>query len=136
MVTTKLTKQFYNNINFSLPPLNTVPQQTNSNPEYCPDDLLCTEDKVFGLILGLDNSKSTGPDEISAKMLKGTIFSIVPSLTKLFNLSIQNCIFPEIWKYARIVPIPKKGDLSLPVNYRPISILSLLSKLLERHITE
>ena len=67
-------------------------------------------------------------------MLKGTIFSIVPSLTKLFNLSIQNCSFPELWKYARIVPIPKKGDLSLPENYRPISILSLLSKLLERYI--
>ena len=67
-------------------------------------------------------------------MLKGTIFSIVPSLTKLFNLSIQNCTFPELWKHARIVPIPKKGDLSLPENYRPISILSLLSKLLERHI--
>ena len=67
-------------------------------------------------------------------MLKGTIFSIVPSLTKLFNLSIQNCTFPELWKHARIVSIPKKGDLSLPENYRPISILSLLSKLLERHI--
>ena len=129
-----LNKQFYNNFNHSHPPLNTVPLQGDPNLGYCPDDLLCTEDEVFGLILGLDNSKSTGPDEISAKMLKGTIFSIVPSLTKLFNLSIQNCTFPELWKHARIVPIPKKGDLSLPVNYRPISILSLLSKLLERHI--
>ena len=104
---------------YSHPPLNTIPPQGDLNPEYCPDDLLCTEDEVFGLILGLDNSKSTGPDEISAKMLKGTIFSIVPSLTKLFNFSIQNCTFPELWKHARIVPIPKKGDLSLPENYRP-----------------
>ena len=129
-----LNNQFYNNFNFSHPPLNTVPPLAHPNPEHCPDDFLCTEDEVFGLILGLDNSKSTGPDEISAKMLKGTIFSIVPSLTKLFNLSIQTCSFPNLWKYARIVPIPKKGDLSLPENYRPISILSLLSKLLERHV--
>jgi len=66
-------------------------------------------------------------------MLKGTIFSIVPSLAKL-NLSIQTCSFPELWKCARIVPVPKKGDLSLPENYFPISILSLPSKLLERHV--
>ena len=46
-------------------------------------------------------------------MLKGTIFSIVPSLTKLSNLSIQHCSFLELWKYARIVLIPKKGYLSL-----------------------
>ena len=81
-----LNKQFYNNFNYSYPPLNTVPPQADPNLEYCPDDLLCTDDEVLGLILRLDNSKSTDPDEISAKMLKGTIFSIVPSLTKLFNL--------------------------------------------------
>ena len=100
-----LNKQFYNN--YSHPPLNTLPPQAYPNLEYCPDDLLYTEDEVFGWILWLDNSKSTGPDEISAKILKGTIFSSVPSLTKLFNLSIQTCSFPELCKYARIVLIPK-----------------------------
>ena len=61
---------------------------------------------LVGLILGLDKSKSTGPDEISAKMLKGIISIIVP---KIFNLSIQTCSFPELWRCARIVPIPKEG---------------------------
>ena len=58
-----LNNQFYNNFNVSHPPLNTVPPLGHPNPEHCPDDFLCTEDEVFGLILGLDNSKSTGPEK-------------------------------------------------------------------------
>jgi len=45
----------------------------------------------------------TGPDEISARILKGTINSIVPTLTKLFNLLSKTNSFPELWKCARIV---------------------------------
>ena len=70
-------------------------------------------------------------------MLKSTACSIAPSLTKLFNHSIASGIFPEAWKHARIVPIHKKGDkvssLSLATG-RPISVLSIVSKTLERHI--
>ena len=82
----------------------------------------------------LDISKSAGPDGISAKMLKGTAVSIVYSLTKLFNQSILQGTLPRAWKIARIVPIPKNTEKSLPKNYRPISILPLINKLLERHI--
>ena len=76
-------------------------------------------------------SKATGADNISARMLKGTVSSITPSLTKMFNLSIKTGSFPQSWKCARVVPIPKGGDLSNPTNYRPISILPILSKVLE-----
>ena len=64
-------------------------------------------------------------------MLKHTIHSITPNVIKLFNLSLQSGIFPDDWKFARIVPIPKSGDPTNPFNYRPISILPLLNKLLE-----
>ena len=74
----KLSNQFYNNFYNSYPPLSTVPQQGYTNPEDCPNALLCTEDEIFELILGLDCMESTGPDKISARMLKGTIDSIVP----------------------------------------------------------
>ena len=67
-------------------------------------------------------------------MLKGTITSIVPSLTSLFNLYLSKGIFPADWKLARIVPVPKATEMSSPTNYRPISILSILSKIIERHI--
>ena len=67
-------------------------------------------------------------------MLKSTALLIAPSLTKLFNMSIATGCFPTDWKCARITPIFKASDPSLPKNYRPISILPVVSKLLKRHV--
>ena len=68
-------------------------------------------------------------------MLKNTALNIAPSLMKLFNLSIiTGC--PDDWKIARIVPIPKASDILCllhPIIYRLISILPIVSKVLERH---
>ena len=68
-------------------------------------------------------------------MLKYTSLNITPSLTKLFNLNITTGCCPDGWKVARIVPIPKASEMSSPANYRPISILPIVSKILERHIS-
>ena len=67
-------------------------------------------------------------------MLRQTALSITPCLTKLFNLSLATGSFPSEWKCARITSIFKSSDSSLPENYRPISILPIVSKLLEQHI--
>ena len=67
-------------------------------------------------------------------MLKSTATSITPSLTKLFNLSIKLGKLPAEWKLARVNPIPKHGKKSDPSNYRPISLLPVVSKLLEKHM--
>ena len=64
-------------------------------------------------------------------MLKGTALSITPVLTRLFNMSIEHGIFPEKWKLSSVVPIPKVGDHT---KYRPISLLSIVIKMLERHV--
>ena len=57
-----------------------------------------------------------------------------PLLTHLFNCSINSAIFPEIWKNAKVTAIFKCGDKSNPSNYRPISVLPVLSKILEKAI--
>ena len=71
--------------------------------------LLCTEYQVYNLIASLDYNSATSADNISASMLKDTVSSITPSLTKIFNLSIKTGSFPQSWKCARVVPIPKGG---------------------------
>ena len=101
------------------------------DPEDCPASILHTEEQVMELLCSLDTTKSTGLDGVSALMLKQTAFSIAPSLTKLFNLSITSGLFPSDWKCARITLIFKSSDPSLPKTYHPISILSIASKLLE-----
>ena len=60
--------------------------------------------------------------------------SITPAVTQLFNISIRLGEVPNEWKIARVSPIPKSNNHSDPANHRPMSLLSVLSKLLEKHI--
>ena len=90
--------------------------------------------EVGKLISDLKNKKSMGPDNLTAYLLKLTLPYIVEPLTYIYNLSIQLSIFPSLLKHAKVIPLPKSKDLNDPGNYRPISILSVLSKPLERHI--
>ena len=80
----------------------------------------------------LYTNKASGPDCISAHMLKATTSSIPLPLTTLFNLSLSTGKFPDIWKLAGVVPIPKSKDKNDPCNYRLISLLSIVSKILEK----
>ena len=59
-------------------------------------------------------------------MIKDAVTAITSSLSKLFNVLIQEKISSTIWKYARIIPILKSGDKQGPENYRPISILQYM----------
>ena len=87
---------------------------------------------VFKLITKLSSSKATGIDKISAKVLLTAAPAIARSLTKIFNVSITSEQFPSEWKAARVIPIFKKGQRTMLDNYRPISILPVVSKLMER----
>ena len=104
------------------------------NPSNFPDEILCTGDQVFDLIHSLDSAKATGANRISTRMPKATASSISNSLSDLFNKSITTGMLPTVWKFVRVVPIPKSGCSKDPANYRPISILTVISKLLEKHI--
>ena len=72
-------------------------------------------------------------DNIAAKVLKiAALLYIASSLTESFNMSIDSYQFPSEWKAAKVIPLFTKGQRSLLDNYRPISILPVLSKLMER----
>ena len=97
------------------------------------DTIQVNEREVLSLINSLDPNKSTGPDEIPTKWLKFAAVLISEPMTKLFNKSLSEGIFPNTWKTAIIKPIFKnKGSPSNPTNYRPISLLSCMSKILEK----
>ena len=79
-------------------------------------------------------SKATGPDRVSVKLIKAGAKAIAPSLSKLFSLCFSTATFPQIWKTAEVVPLFKSGDKTNADNYRPISILPVISKIIERHV--
>ena len=105
-------------------------------PQECPVALLCSEDDIIRLFSNLHTTKSTSPDSISGLMLKNTALAVPPLVTHLFNMSISNSTVPDSWKTSLIVPIHKQGHKSNPRNYRSISLLSIIIKVLEWHIYE
>ena len=66
--------------------------------------------------------------------MKDAAPSISAPLTVIINLSISSAVLPEEWKYARVVPLYKDGDKKCMDNYRPISVLPVASKILERAV--
>ena len=97
-------------------------------------DLTVTPDEVFHLINALDTNKASGSGNISVFMLKATAESIAEPLVKLFTFLLSKGKFPKLWKTVGIVPIQKSTNKSKsdPTEYRPMSLLSIVSKLLER----
>ena len=77
-------------------------------------------------------NKASGWDKVEAKYLKIGAAAIAPSLTALFNTSLASGELSEDWKCAKITPVFKLGARSDPTNYRLISILPIVSKLLEQ----
>ena len=111
-----------------------VPCTYNSPEPIDTFDFNITTDQVRILLSELDQSSSTGPDGISSWLLKSFAATIAPSLSSLFNLSIDQGIVPSSWKLSNVVPIPKDGPKNCVESFRPISLLSVASKVLEKHI--
>ncbi len=86
---------------------------------------------VFNALSGINPQKDYGPDGVNSIVLENCASVLTPCLVKLFRLHLSTSTFPSCWKYAYMHPVSKKGDRSNPSNYRPIALLSCLSKAFE-----
>ena len=95
------------------------------------NDIVISPNEVRVGLLSLDTSKACGPDNIPATLLKYCAPYISSSLCNLFNKSLKLGRMPAAWKISNIVPIPKSGPIKDVTNFRPISLLCIVSKVLE-----
>ena len=93
---------------------------------------LTTEKKVLEVLKFIDISKAAGIDKISGRFLKDSANILAKPIAKIFNISISSGLFPTDCKIAKLKPLYKTGSKTNPENFRPISLLPLISKVIER----
>ena len=114
------------------------PHQSNFNEPVLPEESLneihFTESDVFHALINLNSNKATGIDTISPCVLRKCACALVAPLFHLFTASLSTSIIPIEWKTHMIIPVYKANDKTSVQNYRPISLLCNVSKVLERLI--
>ena len=110
-----------------------VPVEPESNIPPMPNITIYV-DGVLKLLKDLNPNKSSGPDEIPARLLKLAAEELAPALSLIFQKSLDSGEVPNSWLQANITPLFKKGDRTIASNYRPVSLTSICSKLLEHII--
>ena len=141
----ELQNQFYiekvKNIRAKLPqqgaPTAVLQQHMLNRPRPRPKGLTlacASPEAVDKMITNLKNSKSCGLDNIDTHILKLARHFIVPSITHIVNLSITSLVFPKSFKTAKVVPLykGKESSTTAPKSYRPVALLPVVSKILER----
>ena len=123
----KLASKF-NNVDHSN--LNQLPEETTAKFDF---DVI-TPEFVFDEISKMSNKKSPGLDNLNVKMLKLAAPIVCDSLAYICNISLWTSTFPFAWKKAKVTPIHKDGDKCDVNNYRPISVLPIVSKVIERAV--
>ena len=118
-------------------------QSTLDDSDHTPPDLtelqtdglrqiLITETEVEDILKILDTSKATGPDCINPRLLREAAPILKYPLCKLFNISLSLSSFPSEWKLANVTPVFKNDSPGILKNYRPISLISIIGKVMER----
>lgn len=92
------------------------------------------EAEVYKTVMSLKNTQSTGWDGISAAFIKKGIKFLIKPLTHIFNLCLSSGRFPNVLKHSIVIPVFKSGERDIVTNYRPISLLPTVAKILEKII--
>lgn len=130
----KLLNNFFHSV-FTKEPDSELPD-FNVRSENELENLVFDEQKVKKLLSQVNENKSQGSDNIHPKLLRETAESIAKPVTTLFNTSMELGKIPKDWKHANITPIHKKGPKHNVSNYRPISLTSILCKIMEKLIRD
>ena len=101
-------------------------------PSSLINDFPITDEKILNIIRSLNPNKAHGWDGISVRMITLNDAALVTPLKIIFENCLRRSLFPKIWKYANVVPIHKKDEKNLKKNYRPISLLPIFGKILEK----
>ena len=132
-VTANLLNSYFSSV-FTNEDLSVIPNPI-SNFDFANSEILAElyidENLVIEKLAKLNTNKSQGPDELNPKLLFELRDEICEPLTSLFNVSIQTGEIPQDWRDAVVAPLHKKGSRNKPENYRPVSLTSIISKLLE-----
>ena len=124
-------KKFANKIPKSLKSMSTYLEKIRQNSSSLFMNP-CTTYEIKMLINSLPNKTSSGHDDISNKLLKEICEPLLPALDYIVNESLKLGIFPTVMKLAEVVPLFKSGKSEIVGNYRPISLLMTISKVLEK----
>ena len=89
------------------------------------------KEELMGIMKNLDGRKAMGPDAVSGQVLKECCKELLEPLYNIINCSINTGKVPREWKRADIVPIYKSGNKQEPLNYRPVSLTSVVCKICE-----
>ena len=108
----------------------------NGSDEEKLGQLIVTPEVVASKINNMNENKSPEVDGLSPKILKETVEQISKPLAHVFNMSLQEGMVPLEWKEANSIPLFKKGSRNKSVNYRPVSLTSVICKLLETIIRD
>ncbi|MES9905174.1 MAG: reverse transcriptase family protein [Sedimenticola sp.] len=108
-----------------------VPELPVQDFNYELKDIVVTPELVKKQLLKLNSSKSPGDDQMHPRILKELNNEICESLAVLFNKTISEGRLPSQWKFAVVVPLFKKGNKKKAENYRPVSLTSVVCKVLE-----
>ena len=96
------------------------------------DSIETNVNEVFRILKSLSIDKASGPDNIGNRILKNCASALAPPISLIINRSLESGVFPTQWKLSNVVPVYKKGDKQIKNNFRPISLLSCTSKVLEK----